>query len=341
MLGVMKKKRILFLDNKKYVEKYLNLDDLVDCELLFRGKCFAFEDKSFFKRFDSVISFQYYDILSRLCLFKCCKGGVDTVFLADGILEWGNSFQARSDCGALYEFSLSNKIGCVTEYDKPVIEIFTKRKNVFVYKGKKNAGVEERGIRKGRRKSIMLATANTPYFNDKEFLSVESIVKRLIVEILDLGFALKIRVPDKKLRESLLEYKRYFDKVSDFQDSMRKCDALITTPSTIVLTSMLMDIPTAQIIYRNTPIVNPTGWYVSSDVDIKALIESMVNCDKWRLEYQRKIVGDSGVGLNEVVDAREPEVTINKYIDLALIGDVDIFRILKAKVVAKLRRMYL
>ena len=132
-----------------------------------------------------------------------------------------------------------------------------------------------------------MTTANNPTFDDQEREKLKNILRNIVVNF---SSNLVFRIFDKELIdfpeaggiENIME--------GDIRDVIREVDGVICTPSSVLLTSMMYDKPTAQIIYRDCPIFLQTGWLIYDVDQVTKTINSMLEGDVDRMRYQSYVV---------------------------------------------------
>jgi hypothetical protein len=75
-------------------------------------------------------------------------------------------------------------------------------------------------------------------------------------------------------------------------DQVRAADVVITTASTTLLESMLLDRPTVLLDYHAVPTYVPAAWTIRHAGDIDAIVRSALAGDTRRLGWQRHILND-------------------------------------------------
>lgn len=136
---------------------------------------------------------------------------------------------------------------------------------------------------------FLVTTANTPYFDENEFkllLKLLKDLKKISDKIQGVDFLWIIS--DKKLSNSL----GIKPSKQKFIDIYKNIDGLITTPSTIILESMKLNIPTCTLIYREEPLFYSSGWNMFFGADYLKIIKQMKNKSFVNILYQESIVNN-------------------------------------------------
>ena len=79
----------------------------------------------------------------------------------------------------------------------------------------------------------------------------------------------------------------------DLHDAIQNCDAMITTPSTSMLESMLLHKPTALLDYHHCPDFVPAAWKIHSQESIGSVLEQLVDVNSARMQFQNSQLTDT------------------------------------------------
>lgn len=246
---------------------------------------------SFFSNYTCVISVQYLWPLCNIIAIKARAAGTNTVLIADGIIDWANCtknpFVLESKL-QLYQPIVHDTFLCPGLLEG---KIFCEKKSIPFIPHKllpKPAIIKPEKMT--TTSTLLLTTANTPYFNFSEKVRLQELIKE-IISIPDIKIILRI------FDKSLLDFKEatHFHNELDkpFEELINEVSAVITTPSSVALTSMLAGKPTCQIIYRDTPILMQTGWILHASCNIRETVESLLLAEKSRLDFQQKIIAQN------------------------------------------------
>lgn len=136
---------------------------------------------------------------------------------------------------------------------------------------------------------FLVTTANTPYFDEIEFKLLVKLlkdIKKISDEIQEIDFLWIIS--DKKLSNSL-GIKPSKEK---FINIYKNIDGLISTPSTIILESMKLNIPSCTLIYREEPLFYSSGWNMFFGANYLKIINQMKNKSFINILFQESIVNN-------------------------------------------------
>lgn len=280
--------KYLFLEEAKYYKGILGADWLdKNKELIeFSGARHYKKNICFFKKYTAVISIQYLWPLCNLVIFKANSAGVKTILFTDGIIEWENChknpYVLKSGL-SLYSPVIHQVFACPGKFESSFFH-----KNSIAFTPQKITPKKVHHRMSGNDiKTILLTTANTPYFSEEERCRLKTIIREITIKC---PHKLVLRVFDSTLID-FEEAKLLRNETSiPFEDVLNEVDAVISTPSSVILTSMLSGKPTGQIIYRDAPIFLQSGWMIHQSCDITQTLNSMASAEKERMSYQEKII---------------------------------------------------
>lgn len=283
------KNRVLFIES---YEKCIILGVLSgfsdwDCE--FDGRRFFRRDDKFFKRYDLVVASNYASSISNLICCKCKTVGIKTLFFADGIYDLANSVRnpllVRSN-RVLYGFLPFDEFATIS--------------NVPLYCGSPNFRkyVPDRIIRcngpmdsSKNEKKILITTANTAYFNDSERSRFIKLIRGIVCYLDQQEVYYSFRIFDESLLKEIAVGQHVSNVlISSFEECLESYSHVITTPSSIVLTSIYHGKATAQLIYRSEPPSISTAWNIPS---VEVFIESFrtfIDKDDYLMKFQTESI---------------------------------------------------
>lgn len=235
---------------------------------------------------------------------------IPLLVLADGILEYRNTWlNAGIPEGSMFQPLFGHKIACIGKSQARVLEswgnvgkcevIGLPRLDAIAASANNNVpkAIKQPASEKFR---LLIATAQTPAFNDSQYDTVVQSLQDLRQWLVDhpalhgrtietswrltAGLDEAIGLPtgnvttDGPLRP-LLEV---------LDDS----DAVITTPSTTYLESVLKGKPTAILDYHNTPAYLPPAWTIAAKSHIATVIRELANPPLPKLLFQDTTLAD-------------------------------------------------
>jgi len=250
-------------------------------------------------RIDALIVSDEFYINSRLAMLACKKRGIPTFHVIDGILEWRNLFE--------HPRSMSPESGA--PLFRPLIADCTfamgvLQKQILYWLYPDNTRVSASGLPRldhiiqrqqkslGDTRKLLIATANTPWFNDSQQRHFRAEFSTFIREVTTTLPSISgqweciWRVADVVAKEFSLQS----DTASTLAEALRSCDAVITTPSTVAVEAMLTGVPTAVFDPYCAPVLTPTAWYANSAKSIVSLLPSLLRPCREKLSYQAMLL---------------------------------------------------
>lgn len=229
---------------------------------------------------------------------------IPVLVLADGILEYRNTWQHPGlAAGSMFQPLLGHKVACIGRGQARVIESWGnvgKCEVVGLPRFDALASQEVKPPTKSDKFRLLIATAQTPAFDDQQRATVLQSLKDLqqwlnanptiggaavettwrLTDGLDeeLGFAPRDPVTEGKLPPML--------------EVMDNVDAVITTPSTVYLESVLKGRPTAILDYHNAPAYLPPAWTISADSHIGPVLQELADPPRPKLLFQDTTLHD-------------------------------------------------
>lgn len=317
--------KILFAEGISYYQTLMPAI-LSDKEIYCEFNATRFLSCGLYKKILDFDIFLYFDDVSPEVKFvtEVAKSmGLPVVLVLDGVLEYSNVFYNKK-----YLYSQGLYHPCIADL------VLTSNFNDKVFFEKK--GVKSMVFQNGRifpsnkienrkdvnnEKYVLITTANTPYFNTDEFQALIFLLKKLIENLQDSNIDYKFRFFDKTLIEKLGVTPDMNLINGSFYDCAKDSLAVVSTPSSILYTSIMLDIPTCCIQYRNTPVFMNMAWNLSNEYHIRSLLESMISREEVRMDYQRSLMNETEVKKNNELKS-ELEVLISekeKKIDFSLL----------------------
>lgn len=246
---------------------------------------------------------------------------IPVLVLADGILEYRNTWQHRElAAGSMFQPLLGHKIACIGRGQARVLESWGnvgKCEVVGLPRLDALASQEAKPPVPSENFRLLVATARTPAFDDQQRATVVRSLKDLqqwlaehptiggrkvettwrLTDGLDeaLGFAPRDPVAEGKLPPML--------------EVMDSVDAVITTPSTVFLESVLKGRPTAILDYHNTPSYIPPAWTISARSHIASVLRELADPPRPKLLFQ-------DTTLHDQLECRSPAV--DRMVELVL-----------------------
>lgn len=283
---------ILVLDDKQYFNNFIDLYKLTrNFEVSFLEEYALFTNyaiKRLLLNVDLIIYITYKNIYYNYIVILANKLGIKTLSLVDGVLEWNNLY--NNPKLNIYKYKQYNPI--LSSYslvigDEQLKYLSCLNPKTECYKFiPKRMKMQKNLLKENNIKyDILITTANTPYFNEEEKQLLVVLITNIVENLVDC-YNVVFRIFDDELLANLPN-NILNKKDGTFQEILNEVSIVITTPSSIVLEAMQNDKPTAQIIYRSSPLFFQSGWLITDMVNIEDTIKDMFLMDERRMEFQR------------------------------------------------------
>lgn len=268
MKAFVHKYTVLVLEAEKDYTRLFDRQDDIEVEYL----TYQIPSKKKIKKYNLIISFYYHRKVSRYIILKAKKLGVQTLIVQDGIYDLSNNVlnpYHKKNNVVLYEKPIADYFLCVGSKVKKMYS--SEHKKTFSYIPKHmevRGGCDYDEVSGG----VLIATANSSYFNDSELFSLIGLIKQTINYCELHSIRYKLRVFDQEIIKQLSLKDGQVDCEGDFENCIKKYNALITTPSSIAYTAAYLQKPIITYQYRNLPFESITGWVA---YDVQSLSNSI------------------------------------------------------------------
>ncbi|MBC7772132.1 MAG: hypothetical protein H7210_06540, partial [Pyrinomonadaceae bacterium] len=196
--------------------------------------------------------------LSRFVIRQARRVGGTSVMVMDGLAEWRNTFVNPIASERFLRPAPVDIIACAGEIDRRIL-IAMGNNAVATGLPRLQAIASAQGARAKRRtggaRRIMIATAKTPAFNPEE-------QTRLVIALGNLGHAADMLGVEVvwRLTDALASKLNVKRDESPLPESFARVSAVITTPSTLMIESMICGLPTALLHPHAAPLWQPSLW---------------------------------------------------------------------------------
>ncbi len=247
---------------------------------------------------DLAIFFSEHFDRFRSAIAELKQNNVATLYMIDGILEWRNAWDNRIDepaCPFTMRPILCHKAACIGNSQARVlgswgnggkIEVVgIPRLDDFALSVTRNTNSTPR---------LLVMTAKCPSYtpDQKQKLSSSLLdLKQHLDGRNDIEVIWRLTAGlDQELgvENSLDDFKGH-----DLAATLDNVDAVISTPSTAVLESMLKEIPTAVLDYTNSPSYVHPAWKISSRDQIENEVSSLLTAEQTRMFFQNGSLHDA------------------------------------------------
>jgi hypothetical protein len=228
------------------------------------------------------------------------QNAVPILILADGILEYRNTWMhpGLAD-GAIFQPILGHKLAVIGHSQARIVESWGnpgKCEIVGLPICDRLIGQQPGERRMGQPARILIATARTPGFDQHQLGEVARSLTDLKDWFADFGqpFCQPVwRLTGDMDQRIGVDQSGTSTSAMDLYDLLRQVDAVITTPSTLMLEAALAGLPVALLDYNNCPHYVPSAWTISAPEHISTVIRELVGPPEARLTFQRAVLHDA------------------------------------------------
>lgn len=241
-----------------------------------------------------------------LAVRAACRKKIPTLMLMDGIVEWRNTWEHYTESKnkltmPLFQPVLSNKIACYGYQQARFFQVLGNSGKAEIvgsprldYLFRDKNQLKEK--HSGSEFKILVATAKTLAFSEKQrqlvLKSLSDVNEWAQEEPIFQGLTIKLewRISDDLYEQ--IGVKRTKD-VSSIQEILKRVDAVITTPSTLILEAMILDKPVAIIDYTNSPQYLVPSWTISQKEHLDWWVPELISPPPAKLFHQQMVLNDT------------------------------------------------
>lgn len=253
---------------------------------------------------DLVVTFDNYHMPAVEHTRFLVKNDVPVLTLADGILEYRNTYENPQIVpGSLFQPALGHKIACIGRSQGRILEAWGnigKCEVVGVPRFDRLLGRHPRNRKPGDPFRLLIMTAKNPGFTPEQ-------LKRARDGLKDLHFAIRHWIPKEgmsriepiwRLTAGLADDLGISNSLrdtsgADLADTLETIDAVVTTPSTVMLEGMLQGIPVALLDYTNCPQYVPSAWSITAKAHITGVLQELQAPPAAKILFQQTVLHDS------------------------------------------------
>jgi len=255
---------------------------------------------------DLAIFYSEHFLRFRNCCQELQAKNVATLYMIDGILEWRNAWENRPDeLASPYTMRpvLAHKVACIGHSQARVLDAWGNagkteivgipRLDDYQTQLKEKANQADAPNDPFR---VLVMTAKTPGFTAEQIETVKRSLfdlKKWQTENATIETETGKRNIEFVWRltaglDEMIEVENTISDLSgsELKDQLEKVDAVITTPSTAMLESMLLGLPVAVLDYHNRPHYVTGGWDICSAEHIDSTIRQMADRIETRMFFQ-------------------------------------------------------
>ncbi|MEJ2912977.1 hypothetical protein [Pseudoalteromonas sp. C12FD-1] len=285
--------KILFIEPRCYFERLIDIKVIEkNHEVTFGVPMFLVSLRGFLLRYDYIATCIEHSVLSRNIISNAVVLNIRTGLISDGTYEFTNA--TKNPYLKSIKYNLLENVSFSDIYSpdnmmKSYIRSFGTKFHYYLplhakyYNGE---GMKEVIVTK----RVLITTANSAYFNEEEFIALCSIIKSITQSLTNQNFEFRFRIFDKRLIKELKITPDINELDSDISSCISLFSHVITTPSTIVYTSIEAKKPTALLLYRDSPITQPAGWLIFNNVNLNKTLYNFIENGNERLAFQTRSI---------------------------------------------------
>lgn len=214
--------------------------------------------------------------------------GIPTLHLPDGSCEWRNTW-TRPRTAPFMQPILSTKIACLGRSQARLLESWGNGGKCVVTGSPRFDWLVEKQPRQPRKSVLLIATARQAFFQDVDQQAV-------IASLLDLKSWLHEHTnitPIWRLTgglDKIIEVKNSL--ATPLADQLASVDAVISTPSNLILESMAHGLPVAMLDYTNSPQYIRAAWSITAKPHLSDAIQGILAAEPCRMQWQSTLLAD-------------------------------------------------
>lgn len=254
---------------------------------------------------DLAIFFSEHFHRFRDAWLQLSRKGCNTLYALDGILEWRNAWENRDDepaCPWTMRPVLSDKAACIGPSQARVLSAWGNTGKTEI------VGIPRLDRLVGQTKPtpstradfrVLITTAKWPGFTPEQTLKITKSLQDLKAW-LDTHPEINGRLvkPVWRLTGELDKAVGVANQLNDISGKeltrvLDEVDAVLTTPSTVMLEVMLADLPVALLDYTNSPRYVDAAWAITAHDQIPEVLEQLASPSSRRMFLQSSILHDA------------------------------------------------
>ncbi len=256
---------------------------------------------------DMAIVSDEFDPIINAAIHDCRRNRIPVLHIVDGIVEWHNTFENPRSLSPerglpLFQPIVSDKIACLGRSQARILESWG---NAGKCELVGSARLDRLRGREPRKRDpcepfrVLIATAKKPGFTKERM----NHVIRALGDFRDWMKEYGTKGPTKiepiwRITGDLESGLGVDSMVSDLSGAelaevLENVDALITTPSTMLLEGMMQGIPVALLDYSNSPRFVPAAWEITAADHIPGVMSELPDPPQTRKWYQDFILHDA------------------------------------------------
>lgn len=281
--------KILVLNHKEdALRKYCSALNIVDANYFFTSEpVISVVDLIEQINPDIVITSLEWLPYQRMIVSEANSRGIPTLYVVDGILEWSYIWNNQSYVipnGTVFQPLISANIAVIGPHQARILASMgiPKEKINIIGLPRLDNFERVRHIKIGEKPRILICTANTPYHNALH----QMVVREALFDLKDV-IENELQIECLWRIDTNLAYELGVQTYNEtLDDVLKEVTAVIAFPSTIILESMLLEIPTAIIEYRTDPLYVDTAWQIRCRKHIYAVVQELLSPSMQKIAYQ-------------------------------------------------------
>lgn len=236
-------------------------------------------------------------------LHQAVEQGIPTLLLADGILEYRNTFENPGvAAGAVFQPVVAHKIACLGRSQARTLESWGNAAQVEVTgapRFDRYAGKRRRTRAAHEPFKVLVMTAITPYFTEAQ----HELVRRSLLDLKqtfdagvsvgDVPFQVEWRVTKGMQQEIGVDTVVTDLTGRELAEVLERVDAVISTPSTAMVEAMLLGLPVALLDYTNSPLYVQPAWRITAAEHIRPVLAELFAPPAPKQQFQDAVLHDT------------------------------------------------
>ena len=224
-----------------------------------------------------------------------------TLYAIDGILEWRNAWENRADepaCPWTMRPVLSHKVACIGQSQTRVLDAWGNINKTETVGLPRLDAIQPTQRRTDGEFRVLVMTAKTPGFTEQQVENTRRALSDLKNWFEQHPVVAGRRIqPVWRLTGGLDRSIDVTNQASDLSGGelravLKNVDAVITTPSTSILESMLCGLPVASLEYNPCPSYLPTAWEISAACQIDFVVRELIDRPAVKMLWQQTLLHD-------------------------------------------------
>jgi len=236
-------------------------------------------------------------------LHQAVEQGIPTLLLADGILEYRNTFENPGvTAGAIFQPVVAHKIACLGRSQARTLESWGNAAQVEVTgapRFDRYAGKQRRTRPANEPFKVLVMTAITPYFNEAQHAQVRrsllDLKQAFAAGITRDGVSLQVEWRVTKGMQAEIGVESVVSDLTgrELAEVLERVDAVISTPSTAMVEAMLLGLPVAVLDYTNSPLYVQPAWRITAPEHIGPVLAELLAPPAPKLQFQDAVLHDT------------------------------------------------